>query len=166
MLQETTNNDEFAALQNLPAAGRILAIDPGTKRIGVAVCDESQSIARGVSTIPKTSWKKLLACMRTYILEFDAAALVIGLPLNTDGSESEMCGIAREMERKFRLSVEVPVFLQDERGTSYEARGRLWAAGYGTRDQRDAVDSEAASIILSDFLDRLSHARKQPLLRS
>jgi putative Holliday junction resolvase len=82
--------------------------------------------------------------------------LVIGLPLESDGSESEMSLRARDMARKFSLSLDIPVFLQDERVTSYEARGRLWEKGVGADRTVEFVDSEAATIILSDFLDRLS----------
>ena len=61
---------------------------------------------------------------------------------------------ARDMARKLSLSIEVPVYLQDERATTYEARGRLWKAGLEGKPMRASVDSEAASIILSDFMDR------------
>ena len=156
MVQETINDDDFAALARVPARGRILGLDPGTKRVGLAVCDETQTVTRGVAVIERSSWKKLLVDVKSHLVEYDAAALVVGLPYNTDGTESEMSAEARNIAAKFRLSVTVPVFLQDERGTSYEARGRLWNSG-GPLTAR--VDAEAASIILSDFLDRLSAAR-------
>ena len=66
---------------------------------------------------------------------------------------------AREMARKFALSLAVPVFLQDERATTYEARGRLWKAGFENGALPSVVDSEAASIILSDFLSRIAGLR-------
>jgi putative Holliday junction resolvase len=157
MVQETINDDDIAALRQLPAYGRILALDPGTKRVGVAVCDETQTLARPLAIIERTSWKKLLSAVTSHLVEYDAVALVTGLPYNSDGSESEMSVEARDMVRKLRLSLTIPVFLQDERSTSYEARGRMWAAG-GAQSAR--ADSEAASIILSDFLDRLASARR------
>jgi putative transcription antitermination factor YqgF len=67
-----------------------------------------------------------------------------------------MSAEARDMARTFRLSLAVGVYLQDERVTSYEAKSRLWERGIDPRDARKMVDSEAASIILSDFLERLS----------
>jgi len=157
MVQQTINDDDFTALSELSEHGRIVAVDPGTKRVGIAVCDVTQTIARPVGIIERTSWKRLLRETTTHLVEFDAVALVVGLPYNSDGSESPMSAEARGMAAKFRLSLKIPVFLQDERGTSYEARGRMWAAG----ESRVArVDSEAAAIILTDFLDRLSHARQ------
>jgi len=94
--------------------------------------------------------------MQDLIAEFDAKALVIGLPLESDGTESEMSAYARSLERKFRLSLSIPIYLQDERVTSFEAKSRLWAQGRSVSETKHLVDSEAAAIILSDFLDRTS----------
>ena len=62
---------------------------------------------------------------------------------------------ARDMARKFELSLAIPVYLQDERATTYEARGRLWKAGLEGKAMRKALDSEAAAIILQDYFDGL-----------
>ena len=148
---ERTNSE----LSEVPVSGRLIALDPGTKRIGVAVCDELRVAARPLSVIQRTSWKKLLQRVKDILAEYDAAALIVGLPYNFDGSESYMTAEAREMARKFTLSLDVPVYLQDERATTYEARGRLWKAGFEGKEMRGIVDSEAATIILSDFLTRI-----------
>ena len=148
---KTTNYDELP----VPATGRILAIDPGTKRCGVAVCDEMRVTTRPLAFLNRTNWKKLLRDVIQIVSEFDAKAIVIGLPLESDGSESEMSAEARRLARNFSLSLEIPVFLQDERVTSYEAKSRLWEQGKTLDETRGLVDSEAAAIILSDFLSRL-----------
>ena len=153
--KETTNDGEFTELNDVPNAGRILALDPGTKRVGVAICDELRMTTRPLELITRESWKKLLIHVQALLREFDAKALVIGLPLESDGSESEMSTHARDLARKFSLSLDVPVFLQDERNTSYAAKSNLWGRGVGLKDSRRLVDSEAAAIILSDFLSRL-----------
>ena len=140
----------------MPATGRIVALDPGTKRVGVAICDELRVAARPLPVIQRSSWKKLLLQVRDILGQYDAAALVVGLPYNFDGTESEMTAEAREMARKFSLSLDVPVYLQDERATTYEARGRLWKAGIEGKDMQRVLDSEAATIILGDFLSRTS----------
>ncbi len=150
--KETINNAE---LTDIPSSGRILSLDLGTKKIGVAVSDEMRIITSPVRTIVGIGWKKLLLQIRSIIEEFDAAAMVIGLPYNFDGTESEMSAEARRVARNLSLSIEIPVFLQDERATSYEAKSRLWKRGISLKDTRKFVDSEAAAIILSDFLDRL-----------
>lgn len=154
--RDITNQDRLADLSQVPTHGRILALDPGTKRCGVAVSDELRVTTRPLQAVAAANWKKLLSNIEQIVSDFDAKALVIGLPLATDGSESEMSVRARDMARKFGLSLKVPVFLQDERVTSHEARGRLWEQGVRVEDTPDLVDSEAAAIILADFLDRLS----------
>ena len=153
--KETQNTRDITDIKGVPDAGRIVAIDPGTKRIGVAVCDEHRVVCRPLPVIQRSSWKKLLLQVKDVIAEYDAVALIVGLPYNFDGTESEMTTFAREIGRKFELSLDVPVFLQDERATTYEARGRLWKAGLEGKELRAVVDSEAATIILSDFLSRI-----------
>ena len=149
---ETVNKSSFSGVRS---EGRIVAIDPGTKRVGVAVCDELRLVARPLPAIHRKSWKKLLTDVKTVIAKFDAAALVVGLPLNTDGSESSMSTEARDLASKFSLSLDLPVILQDERVTTYEARGRLWENGVPLEETKKFVDSEAAAIILDDFLELL-----------
>jgi putative holliday junction resolvase len=153
--KDTSNNSPFTDLSRLPTDGRIIALDPGTKRIGIAVSDELRITTRPLPRILRKSWKKLLLDVKNTIEHFDAKALVVGLPLESDGGEGEMTVEARRLARNFALSLEIPVFMQDERVTSYEAKGRLWEQGRDLRETRALVDSEAAAIILSDFIDRL-----------
>lgn len=150
--KETINPERFTEPPDISGEGRIVALDLGTKWIGVAVSDETQTIATPVRTIERRSWKKTLAVVKDILAQFDAVGLIIGLPLNTDGTESEMSSEARRIARNFSLSLDVPVALQDERLTSYEARGRLWQRGVELKDTKRLVDGEAAGIILSDFL--------------
>lgn len=153
--KETTNLDEFTDVFHAPREGRIIALDPGTKRIGVAVCDELQITVRPLLTLKRVGWKKLLLQIKAILAEYDARALVLGLPYNFDGSESKMSEEARRMARNFSLSLEIPVFLQDERATSYAARGELWKRGISGKEIKEKIDGEAAAYILSDFLSRI-----------
>jgi putative Holliday junction resolvase len=164
--KEITNHGELTDLSTVPVDGRIVALDPGTKRVGVAVCDELRFTTRPLPNITRTSWKKLLLEVKNILAELDAKALVIGLPLRSDGGESEMSEEARSMARRFSLSLDIPVYLQDERVTSYEAKSRLWQRGLDVKESRSQVDSEAAAIILSDFLDRLDKPNLPPLFGS
>jgi len=109
---------------------------------------------RPLALVERKSWKKLLTQVKIILAEYDAKALVIGLPLDSDGGESIMSRDARAMARKFSLSLDIPVYLQDERVTSYAAKSNLWSRGVDLKESRRLVDSEAAAIILSDFLDR------------
>ncbi|MEO6334491.1 MAG: Holliday junction resolvase RuvX, partial [Pyrinomonadaceae bacterium] len=111
--RETAKRTDLAELSGVPESGRIAALDPGTKRVGVAVCDEFRIVARPLPAIQRTSWKKLLVEIHGILAEFDAVALVVGLPYNFDGTESDMTAEARDMARKLSLSVDVPVYLQD-----------------------------------------------------
>jgi putative holliday junction resolvase len=135
------------------STGRILALDLGKKRIGVAVSDELQMTARGVSVITRATTERLLAAVQNLIEEFDAAALVIGLPLNFDGSESFGATEAREIAGYFENNLTIPIYLQDERLTSREAEEILRERGvHDRRKIKSLVDMEAAAVILRDFL--------------
>jgi putative Holliday junction resolvase len=154
--KETTNTRDLTDTFPVPRTGRIVALDIGTKRVGVAVCDELRVTARPVTTVERKSWKKLLSQVKQIVAKYDAAALVLGLPYNFDGSESEMSADARRLARNFALSLDTPVFLQDERVTSYEAKSRLWQRGLSEKEVEREKDAEAAAIILEDFLDRIN----------
>lgn len=152
--KETSNEPDFTDVFQAPDKGRIVALDIGMKRIGVAVCDELQVTTRPVSAVKRVGWKKLLKQIISILEEFDAKALVLGLPYNFDGSESEMSREARRLARNFRLSLDVPVFLQDERVSSIDAKNKLYEQGYSFKEILKRIDAEAAAIILSDFLDK------------
>ncbi|CAN5723502.1 Holliday junction resolvase RuvX [soil metagenome] len=151
--KETTNQSELTDVLRAPPKGRLLSLDIGMKRIGIAVSDELQFTVRHVCVLERKSWKKVLKQIIAYLEEFDAVGLVLGLPYNFDGSESEMTKEARRLARNFSLSLDVPVFLQDERVSTYEARGNLWKRGLSEKEMRERVDSEAAAIILGDFIE-------------
>ena len=150
--KNTTNQIDFTDISDAPAEGRLLSLDLGTKKVGIAVCDELQFTVRGVTTVKRQGWKKFLIVINSYLAEFDAKALVIGLPYNFDGSESEMSAEARNTARKFAKALDIPVYLHDERVSTYEARGNLWELGLNNKKMREKLDSEAAAIILEDFI--------------
>jgi putative Holliday junction resolvase len=157
--EQTPNHEDFSGISQ----GRLLALDLGTKRIGVAVTDELQLTARPLIAINRRSWKELLNDVAMLIESFDAAALVLGLPSNIDGSPSAIGAEVHRLARNFRASLKVPVFLQDERLTTRTAHDNLRQRGLRGREFRKFVDSEAATIILEDFLDRKSTSEKRKL---
>lgn len=133
-------------------AAPILALDLGQKRIGAAVSDElSISITR-LKPIRRTNWKRLLREVESLIQSFDAQTLVIGLPLRLNGSTGEAASEIRSIAEKFARSLNVRVYLQDERLSSREAEENLRANGQRGAEVSELVDSEAAAIILRDFL--------------
>ena len=138
--------------------GRLLAIDLGAKRVGIAVSDEMRITVTTLERLERRSWKDLLNRLATIIKSFDARALIIGLPLNLDGTKGQAADEAARIAENFRKSLSVPVFLQDERLTSLAAESEMRAQGLNHGEIRRRVDSEAAAIILRDFIDRAGHS--------
>jgi putative Holliday junction resolvase len=158
--KQITNQPDISELLSVAPKGRIIALDVGTKRLGVAVCDEMQITVRRLPVIIRKSWKELLKIVAALIEEFDAIALVLGLPYNFDGSENEMTADVRRLHRNFSLSLKIPIFMQDERLTSRTASDRLYEQGYDPMEIRKRIDSEAATIILSEFIELKEAIRK------
>jgi putative Holliday junction resolvase len=130
----------------------VVAFDLGQKRVGVAVSDSlSISITR-LAALPRTNWKQLLRDVVHLIQRLDAKTVVIGLPLSLNGSLGDAAMEARSTAQKFARSLAVPVYLQDERLSSREAKQNLTLAGYKRKELSTLVDSEAAAVILRDFL--------------
>jgi putative Holliday junction resolvase len=132
-----------------------LSLDIGTKRVGVAVSDELHLTARTLPLVKRTNWKRLLIEVSTLVETFDAKGMVLGLPLRMDGTEGSAAEAVRRLFRNFQASLNIPVFLQDERLTSQEASKRLLESGKTQDEVADLVDSEAAKLILEDFLSRI-----------
>jgi putative pre-16S rRNA nuclease len=132
--------------------GRVLAIDIGSKRVGLAISDEMRLSVRTLPPLPRTPWKRLLGSLADLCNKFDVRSIVLGLPLRLDGSEGDAALEARRVGRNLEISLKLPLYLQDERLTSKDAETALRAEGLAVGEIAKKVDSEAASIILSDFL--------------
>jgi len=138
--------------ETLPAyAGRLLALDLGTRRVGVAVSDELRITAKPLPAIERRSWKDLLRRVAAVVESYDAQGLVIGLPVGLNGTEGPAARDARAIAEKFRQSLRIAVCLQDERLTTVAATAQLKAAGRSDNQIKHEVDSEAAAVILRDF---------------
>jgi putative Holliday junction resolvase len=133
-------------------SGPILALDLGQKRIGVAVSDELLISITRLNPLRRSSWKQLLGDVCALILRFDAQTLVIGLPLRLNGTSGSAALNVRRMADNFARSLQIPVFLEDERLTSAEAEQHLRAEGHKPKEISALVDSESAAIILRDFI--------------
>lgn len=150
--KETTNSLEFSNLKAVPKTGRVIAFDIGTKRVGVAVSDELQITSRTLPIIQRKTWKALLLKIIALIDEFDAVALVIGLPFNMDGTETAMATEVKRLARNLAFSIDIPIVFQDERLTSRVALDTLKSEKKTIREIKHTLDSEAAVLILNDFL--------------
>ena len=132
--------------------GPILALDPGEKLVGAAVSDENLIAIKRLSPLKRSNWKKLLQDVRALIERFDVRTIVIGLPLSLDGTHGEAAEKVRRLAQNLARSVSLPVYLQDERLTSFEAMENLKAEGKRREEIAALVDGEAAALILRDFL--------------
>ena len=144
----TINQDNSS---NLP--GRLVALDLGAKRVGIAVCDELKITVTPLPLIERRSWKDLLRRVAEIVERYDARGLIIGLPVNMDGTEGSAAEEAKRLAENFRRSLNVPVYLQDERLTSVEAYSEMRATGKKHEAIDRQIDSESAAIILRDFLE-------------
>ncbi|HKE57882.1 MAG TPA: Holliday junction resolvase RuvX [Pyrinomonadaceae bacterium] len=140
-----------------PVAGPVLALDLGQKLVGVAVSDELLITARRLDPLRRSNWKQLLRDVQTLLQSYDAQTLVIGLPLNLNGTEGEAAEGVQRLAENFARSLTVPVYLQDERLTSFAARQTLLAEGVTAQEIPALIDGEAAATILRDFLTNLEN---------
>ena len=132
--------------------GPVLALDLGEKLVGTAISDERSITTKRLPPLKRSSWKKLLQDLRDLVEGFDAQTIVVGLPLNMDGTEGEAAQRVRQLAFNLARSVARPVYLQDERLTSVEAAETLKAEGVKPEDVPDLIDGAAAALILRDFL--------------
>jgi putative Holliday junction resolvase len=132
--------------------GPILALDLGEKLVGVAISDELLVTTKRLPPLKRSSWKRLLLEIRELIARFDAKTIVVGLPLRLDGTEGDAAQNVRRLAVNLAKSVSQPVYLQDERLTSFAATENLKAEGLKPDDIPAHVDGEAAATILRDFI--------------
>jgi len=132
---------------------RILALDHGTKRIGVAVSDETKTIAQPLEYIPAEPFADFLARLKKLLVEKEVDLVLIGLPRNMDGSYGPAAQKVQAFVAVLRNAITVPIKTWDERLTSAQA-DRILIQGKVRRDQRkEKVDKMAAAILLQSYLD-------------
>lgn len=135
------------------AVGPILALDLGQKLVGAAISDERLVTTKRLPPLKRSNWKKLLQDVRHLVERFDAQTIVVGLPLRLDGTHGDAAKNARRVATNLAKSIDLPVYLQDERLTSFEAMANLKAEGLKREEIPAFIDGEAAAMILRDFLD-------------
>jgi putative Holliday junction resolvase len=133
--------------------GPILALDLGEKLVGAALSDERLITTKRLPPLKRSNWKKLLQDVRYLVERFDAQTIVVGLPLRLDGTEGDAANNVRRVATNLAKSINTPVYLQDERLTSFEAMENLKAEGMKPDEIPALIDGEAAATILRDFLD-------------
>jgi len=132
--------------------GPVLALDPGQKLVGAAISDERLVAIKRLPPLKGSNWKKLLLDIQHLVERFDAQTIVMGLPLRLDGTDGDAANNVRRLATNLARSVALPVYLQDERLTSFEAMENLRAEGVRGEEMPALIDGEAAAMILRDFL--------------
>jgi putative Holliday junction resolvase len=132
--------------------GRILALDVGKKRIGLAVSDELGITAQGIETLQRTRIREDLEQLRKTALHWNVGTLLIGKPLHMSGTESRQSDYTTEFAGRLQRHLQIPLVFWDERLTSAEAERMLRDSGATLQQKREAVDRLAAVLLLQSYL--------------
>jgi putative Holliday junction resolvase len=140
---------------------RILAIDFGFRRFGLAVSDAVGLTAQGLPTLERTRIQSDLEHLRHLIAEYSVARIIVGHPLSKSGRENSMTRQVAGFAEKLRKHLAIEVLLWDERLTSSEANRFLRDSGLSLEKRRKAVDRMAATLLLQGYLDRQAFERQR-----
>lgn len=136
---------------------RLLGLDLGSKTIGLALSDVSLTVATPLETIKRTKFKADVALLLALVARHDVKGLIIGLPLNMDGTEGPRCQSTRAFVRNLEQLTDLPIAYQDERMSTQAVTRTLLDADASRARRAELVDKMAAAYILQGALDRLRH---------
>jgi putative holliday junction resolvase len=155
----TLYNPSLADLSSWQPRRRVLALDVGKKRIGLAVSDELGITAQGLETLERSRVRDDLARLKLIAEHWSAGMLLVGRPLHMSGSESAQSAYTREFAERLGLYLALPVVYWDERLTTVEASRVLKEAGTTVAARKKAVDRLSAVLLLESYLGhRSAHA--------
>jgi putative Holliday junction resolvase len=141
-------------MSSLPRQGRLLALDWGKLRFGVARSDEGQILASPLSTLSRRAGKRFpMPRFLDLVDQAGATGILVGLPLSPEGGETAASGEARALAGQVAARTGLPVELWDERFTTARALSAIREMGGSTRGRREDVDALAAAVLLQQFLD-------------
>ena len=147
--------ENFAA--TLPPMRAVAGLDLGTETIGVAVSDGFRRVATPLTTIRRKKFTKDAEALLAITAERNIAGLVLGLPLNMDGTEGPRCQSTRAFARNLEKLTDLPITFWDERLSTVAAERALLEADTTRKRRAEVIDHVAASYILQGALDRLAH---------
>lgn len=150
----TTDRAAFRA--SLPQGGRLIGMDVGTKTIGLALCDAGWTIASAAHTLARTKFAKDREKLAPFIAEQQVKGIVIGLPLNLDGSTSPRAQASRAFAQNI-ADLGLPILLWDERWSTQAVTRMMIEADTSRARRGELVDKLAASYILQGAIDALTH---------
>jgi putative Holliday junction resolvase len=140
---------------------RILAVDPGTKRVGLALSDPSGTIASALATVEAEPSSTLAARLAAIAKEHEVERVIVGLPRRLDGSRGPEAASAERLAAEIRAAVQLPVETVDERLTTAAAERSLIEGGVSREKRRQAIDRVAATILLQSHLDRIQANKRR-----
>jgi len=132
---------------------RLLALDVGDERTGVAISDELEQLARPLEMIPRRRGPGGFVRIAALVSQQGIRAIVVGLPLLPDGSEGKQVASTRAFVRGLEQHVAVPIIFHDERETTRRANEILSAEGLSPQKRAQQVDAVAAAVLLQDYID-------------
>lgn len=139
--------------------GRILALDYGTVRIGVAVSDELGMLAHPRPYLPSNPSQRAIRLIRALVKSESIEGVLIGLPLNMNGTEGLSARKVRKFVSELAPQLSVPVEFIDERMTTVSAQRQLHESGKNTKSSRELIDSASAAVLLQAWLDGRGNAQ-------
>lgn len=149
----TEQAGEFRAA--LPDGGVLLGLDLGTRTIGTALCDARWSFATAGKTLPRGKFSRDRAALEALIAERRARGIVIGLPLNMDGTSGPRAQASRAFAQNLG-AIGLPILLWDERWSTASAERDMIAQDFSRAKRAERIDSHAAAVILQAAIDRLA----------
>jgi putative Holliday junction resolvase len=132
---------------------RVMAVDPGSKRVGLALSDPTGTIAQALPTVPAEPTDTLASRLAEIAQAQEARRIVVGLPLRLDGTHGPEAAAARRLAHGIRQASRLPVEMVDERLTTAEAERSLIAGGMRRAKRRVSIDGVAATLLLQGHLD-------------
>ncbi len=138
---------------------RIMALDVGSRTIGIACSDALLMTAQGIETIRRTSLENDFNRLRELISEYEVHELVVGMPKNMNGTKGERAEKTEEFVEKMKAVIDLPVTFWDERLSTVMAERQLIAADVSRKKRKGVIDKMAAVVFLQGYLDRLQFSK-------
>ena len=145
--------DEFE--KKIDKKSRLLGVDPGRKRVGIAICDENKIVATPYTTIIKNNFSNFLAEINKIISDNDIRGIIIGNPINMDGSPSQSSQSAKDLAINLSKNISIPITMWDERLSSRGAFNLSNDLDVNTSKKISKLDENSAAFILQGALDYL-----------
>jgi putative holliday junction resolvase len=138
---------------------RILSLDVGQKRIGVAVSDPLGITAQGVGVITRNNTEEDINAVKEYVDEYNAGSIVIGMPINMDGTKGDSAKKVTEFVEAVSSGLNIPVATYDERLSTKESEKFLISSDVSRKKRKGVIDKIAAQLILESYLQRMKNSK-------